>query len=89
MENRYFNEALASMVAEVAYGDAVRHMHDKGCSVEYIQKNLDYPVSVEKIEKVVRDYEAKKLGNDSKYEYVQKTDEFGRRSFIRIERDKK
>jgi len=86
VENKYFKEALASMVEGVAYGDAVRHMYDEGCSVEEIQKNLGYPVSVEKIEKVIRDYEEKKNRNDSKYEYVQQTDEFGRRSFIRIEK---
>lgn len=88
MENKYFKEALASMVEGFAYGDAVRHMYDKGCSVEEIQRNLDYPVSVKQIEKVIRDYEEKKSANVSKYEYVQQTDEYGRRSFIRIEKNK-
>lgn len=89
MENEYFKEALASMVTGFAYGDAVRRMHDKGCSVKEIQKNLDYPVSVETIEKVIKEYEAEKARNVSKYEYVETRGEFGRRSFIRVEKDKK
>lgn len=88
MENEYFKEALSSMVEGVAYGDAVKHLYDHGYSIEAIQKHLDYPTSVEKIEKVIRDYEAKKSSVDSGYEYVQRTDEFGRRSFIRIAKNK-
>lgn len=87
MENKYFKDALASMVSGIAYGDAVRHMYDQGCSIEEIHKNLDYPASVEQIKKVIRDYEAQKARSDSDYEYVQQTDEFGRRSFIRIKKD--
>lgn len=88
MENKYFKEALASMAAGVAYVDAVKHLHDKGYSVEDIKKNLDYPATTETIENVIKDYEAKKTGYESKYEYIQKTDEYGRRSFIRVEKDK-
>lgn len=88
MENKYFNEALASMVTKMAYGDAVRRLYDKGYSASDIEKNLDYPASVEQIEKVILDYEAKKASGDSEYEYVQKTDKWGRRSFIRVEKDK-
>lgn len=87
MENKYFQEALASMVAKAAYVDSVRHMYDSGYSVEDIHKNIGYPVSVEKIEKVIEDYEAEKASPDSEYEFVQKTDELGRRSFIRVKKE--
>lgn len=83
LENNYFKEALASMVSQTAYGDAVRHMHDKGLNPEEIKKNLDYPVTLDKIEQVIKEYELKKESPNSEYEYVQKTDEYGRRSFLR------
>lgn len=88
MENKYFNEALSSMVADFAYSKAVRHMYDNGYSAEEIHDRLDYPVSVEKIEQVIKDYEASKTGDESNFEYIQKTDEFGRRSFIRVDKNK-
>lgn len=83
MENKYFKEALASMASEAAYGGAVRHMYDKGYSISDIRKRLDYSVPVQKIEEVIRDYEAKKTAFGPKYEYVQRVDELGRRSFIK------
>jgi len=88
MENKYFQEALASMVSKAAYVDAVRHMYDNGYSVEDIHNKIGYPVSIEKIEKVINDYEIEKASPDSKYEFVQRTDELGRRSFIKVEKDR-
>lgn len=85
---KYFQKALSSMVTDVAYGGAVRHLYDKGLSVTEIQKNLDYPVSIEKIETIIRDYETQKATGDSEYEYVQKQDSFGKRSFIRVKKQK-
>lgn len=88
MENRYFNEALASMTAGLAYVDAVKHMYNEGYSVAEIQKNLTYSVSVEKIEKVIAECEEamKKQGSD--YEYVQTVNEYGRKSFVRVKKEK-
>lgn len=74
------------MVANVAYVDAVRHLYDSGMTADEIQKNLDYPISVEKIEAVILEYEKKKASNDLDYEYIQKQDKFGRRSFIRVKK---
>lgn len=86
MENRYFQQALSSMVTNVAYGDAVRHLYDRGLSVEEIHKELDYSVSVEKIKSVIADYEEKKASGESEYEYVEQQDSYGRRSFIRVKK---
>lgn len=85
-DNRYFQQALSSMVSSAAYGDAVRHMHDRGLTVEEIHKNLDYPVSEEKIRAVIREYERQKATGDSGYEYVEQMDRYGRKSFIRVKR---
>lgn len=84
MENQYFNKALASMTAGAAYVDAVKHLYKQGYSSSEIQKNLTYPVSIEKIEKVIRDYEKEQTSDEPAYEYVQTTNEYGRTSFIRV-----
>lgn len=88
-KKQYFQEALASMAANFAYKDAVKHLYDAGMGVEEIRRNLTYPVSAWKIEKVIRDYEEEKKQPDSEYEYVSHTDRFGRRSFIRVKRSRK
>ncbi|MDO5154898.1 MAG: hypothetical protein Q4D51_02940 [Eubacteriales bacterium] len=88
MENRYFQEAVASMAAGFAYVDAVKHLYKQGYSVKEIQKNLTYPVSLEKIEKVIAEYEEKMKKTDSEFEYVQVTNEFGKKSFIRVSKEK-
>lgn len=88
MENGYFNEALASMAAGLAYGDAVKHLYKQGYSAKEIQKNLTYPVSLEKIEKVIRDYEEEQNNPDADYEYVQMMNSYGKKSFIRVAKKK-
>lgn len=59
-EGKYFKEALASMATNMAYADAVRHLYDLGMKPEEIQKNMTYPVSIDKIENVIRKYEEEK-----------------------------
>lgn len=59
-DQKYFREALASFAADTAYVRAVKHLHDNGLTPKEIQKNLSYPVSIEKIERVVGQYEAEK-----------------------------
>ena len=72
------------MVNNFAYGDAVRHLHDNGLTAEEIHKKLDYPVSVEKIQAVINDYEKKKSSSDYEYEYIQQQDKYGRKSYIKV-----
>ena len=86
MENKYFQQALSSMVNNFAYGDAVRHLHDNGLTAEEIHKKLDYPVSVEKIQAVINDYEKKKSSSDYEYEYIQQQDKYGRKSYIKVKK---
>lgn len=85
-EGKYFQEALASMVAREAYIDAIRHMHDLGMDSETIKNKLSYPVTLERINKVIRDYEEEKSKPDDGYEYVQKTDKYGRTSFLKVKK---
>lgn len=86
-DNKYFQQALSSMVTNMAYGDAIIHMYEQGLTVEEIHKNLDYPVTIETINSVIFEYEKKKESGQDEYEYVLKYDQFGRRSFIRVKKD--
>lgn len=49
----YFEAALSDFVFDVAAGGAIRHLTDRGYSVEQIMKELDYPVPRAKVEKAV------------------------------------
>lgn len=57
-ENRpkYFEAALSDFVFDVAAGGAIRHLVDRGYSVEQMMKELDYPVPRAKVEKAVYRY---------------------------------
>lgn len=49
----YFEAALSDFVFDVAAGGAIRHLTDRGHSVEQIMKELDYPVPRQRVEKAV------------------------------------
>lgn len=59
-DGKYFRDALASFAADTAYVRAVKHLYDNGLTPKEIKKNLLYPVSIEKIERVIQEYEAEK-----------------------------
>lgn len=89
-ENRYFQKALGDFTYDVACGAAIRHLHDIGFTPEEIEKRLDYPVSLEKINNTIRKYEEKKLRDEKqggKTEFVQEMNEYGRITFRRIKED--
>ena len=52
----YFEEALSDFVQDFAYGDAIRHLADKGYTPERIKRDFAYPLSEEKIRKIVERY---------------------------------
>ena len=56
-----FQEALGNFVKNFAYGDAIRHLLDKGYSVERIKKEFHYPLSIEEIQKIAEEYHNSKL----------------------------
>lgn len=49
--NGYFEAALSDFMFDVAAGGAIRHLADRGYSIEQIVKELDYPVPRAKVEK--------------------------------------
>lgn len=51
----YFDDALADFVQNFVYGDAIRHLADQGYTAERIKKEFEYPLSIEKIEKIVQE----------------------------------
>ncbi len=86
-ENRYFREALAGFTTEVAYAGAVRHLHNLGYSAEEIRKQIAWPVSTEKIRKVIEEYERAKNSPEAEYTYIQETDSLGRKSFRKVKKN--
>lgn len=87
-DNKYFRQALSNFVSEAAYAGAVRHLYNAGYSVKKIKEEIGYPVSEEKIRKVIEDYEAAKNSPDAEYDFIQETDSLGRRSFRKVKKDK-
>lgn len=57
----YFEEALSNFTRDFAYGGAIRHLVDRGYTVDQIIKEFQYPISRESIEKIVNQHlESKK-----------------------------
>ena len=52
----YFEAALSDFVFDVAAGGAIRHLADRGHSVEQIMDELSYPVPRAKVEKAFYRY---------------------------------
>ena len=68
----YFNNALHDMVFENACGAAIRRLADMSFPISYIHKELDYPISFERVQKYVWRYYMKKkilLYPDDKLDY--------------------
>ncbi|MCM1253936.1 MAG: hypothetical protein NC321_14045 [Clostridium sp.] len=53
---QYFEAALSDFVFDVAAGGAIRHLVDRGHSVEQMMGELDYPVPRSRVEKAVYRY---------------------------------
>lgn len=86
MEDKYFQKALSNMTSEFAYAGAVRHLYDLGYSAERIKQEISYPVSLEKITRVMEEYEKKKNSPEDEYEFVLETNVYGRRSYRRVKK---
>lgn len=55
-KNQFFNEALSNFTTDFAYGGAIRHLVNRGYTVDMIIKEFHYPLKREVIEKIVDDY---------------------------------
>ncbi len=49
----YFNEALSNFMFDMASGGAIRHLADRGYSVDQIIKTLEFPTPRDRVEKTV------------------------------------
>lgn len=52
----YFESALSDFVQNFAYGDAIRHLVEKGYTADRIEKEFQYPISRERLDKIVEGY---------------------------------
>ncbi len=94
MENKFFENALSSFVFDMAGGNAIRHLADKGYSVKRIKDMLEYPLSFEKVQKTVWEHlldkktilleEPGTKTDKEKIVYVERTDRYGRKSFCGV-----
>ena len=90
-EQEYFRQALSNFAFDMAGGDAVRHLADRGCTVKQIIKLLTFPMPYEKVREIVwkhlTDTEIILLKEPGSKEqkaagtYIKEYDAFGRPSF--------
>lgn len=93
-EESYFKNALAGFTFEVASGGAIRHLSDRGYTVNQIMKMLDFPTPYDRVQQTVWDHLREtggilfdEPGNGQareQYEYVTEYDQYGRKSFRRV-----
>ncbi len=57
-ENSAFNRALHNFTFDIAARGGIRHLYNLGLTASEIQKELDYPLPLERIEAEIRAYEA-------------------------------
>lgn len=91
MDNKYFENALSGFVFDMAAGNAIRHLADKGYTVKRIKDSIGYPVPFEKIqetvwnyflaEKILLDAEPGSKAVEDKVIYTEKINKYGRKSF--------
>ena len=88
MNNKYFKEALIRYMSDISYGDAVRKLADQGMNIDEIMDNISSDVSRSKVQKYLDEYNVKKQNGDLEYEYVERINEYGRKSFIKVKKDR-
>lgn len=93
MENKYFAEALSNFTHDMASGGAIRHLADKGYTVDEIAERLDFPTPVEKIREMVWKHylntgviqlEDPTQAKAEKVTYVKEYNSYGKASFRRV-----
>lgn len=89
----YFSNALYDFVSDVASGDAIRHLADKGFTVREIVERLSFPTPVEKVRKVVWQHyidtgviRLTEPNNEplTRVAYVKESNQYGKSSFRRV-----
>lgn len=77
----YFNKALSTFVIDFACKDEVIAKYKRGKDMHTIKKELTFPISIDNIKNIIEKYENEKKET---YDFMKVEDEFGNKSFIRI-----
>lgn len=90
----FFQKALTNFTHEAASGGAIRHLADRGYTVEQIAGMLDFPVPYREVQQAVWEHFVKKgvilleepgsVSRKEKAVYVREYDKFGKPSFRRV-----
>ena len=93
-KQEYFKKSLSDFTFDMASGGAIRHLVDRGYTVEQIVKMLDFPTPYDRVQQTVWKYfldkgtvllkEPEREAEEEKYGYVTDYDMFGRKSFRRV-----
>lgn len=93
-KQEYFKRSLSDFTFDVASGDAIRHLADRGCTAGQIVRMLDFPTPYDRVQQTVWRHfldkgtvllkEPEREDEEEKYGYVTDYDEFGRKSFRRV-----
>lgn len=59
MSEDIFRKCLSQFARNFAYGDAVRHLYDRGYTTERIMKEFQYPYTKEELEKIREELETR------------------------------
>ena len=82
--DKYFKAALADFAFDAAYGDSIRHLHNRGFTPEEIKDHLEADsLSLERITEVIEKHERENINDTCDYEIVKEYDSYGRASFVR------
>lgn len=93
-EKEFFKKALSNFTHEVASGGAIRHLADRGYTVQQIVEKLDFPTPYESVQEVVWTHMTENrcillmepgCGRvQENVEYVTEYDSYGKKSFRRV-----
>ena len=106
MDNNHFAKALRNFTMSAAAGDAIKHLTDKGYTLEQVKENLTFPAPAQYIAEAMwaRLVETRKIlpADDNAaspgqmlpqktpaehFEIVEHFDEYGRKSFLRVQKE--
>lgn len=93
-QQKYFKKSLSDFTFDVASLDAVRHLADRGYTVNQIVRMLDFPTPYDRVQQTVWKHfleegivllkEPEREAEEEKYGYVTDYDAFGKKSFRRV-----
>lgn len=93
-ERDFFEKALSNFTYEAASGGVIRHLADRGYTVQQIVEKLDFPTPYERVQEVAWAHMTEngcilpeEPGHGSareKVEYVTEYDSYGKKSFRRV-----